>query len=280
MKEKINNLKEKISTMFNNLKNKITDKENTGIVILGILILIFLVFTAVYVIGTKNISEIEEKTVRNKGEELITYIEDITLSDSKEVDKYIIYALSNSYNKESKSSLTCKEIYEFIKENFTIEITEEKIKNMGVSPLMLERNISYDPTKDAYEILPAKKDGQTIAETPITHYKLEKISKINKKKYVVTYSKYTIEDPYKMLNYYMDENMQNNGTEDENGNVTYDLVDTTPLVNYLTGSGKLGDAKKIIDDNKINNYAVHDKKGTIKVTYIAKGDKLLIDKIK
>ncbi|MBQ8192538.1 MAG: hypothetical protein IJZ46_00480 [Bacilli bacterium] len=280
MKEKINNLKEKTCNIFKNIKTKITDKENTGMVILGILISIFLVFTAIYVIGTKNISEIEEKTVRNKSEELITYIEDITLSDSKEVDKYIIYALSNSYNKESKSSLTCKEIYEFIKENFTIEITEEKIKNMGISPSMLEKNISYNPTTDSYEILSTKLDGQTIAETPITYYKLEKISKKNKKKYVLTYSKYTIEDPYKMLNYYMDENMKNEGVEDENGNITYNLVDTTPLVNYLTGNGKLGDAKSIIDDNKIDNYATLDKKGTIKITYIAKGDKLLIDKIK
>lgn len=280
MKEKLNNLKEKICDIFKNIKNKITDKENTGMVILGILILIFLVFTAIYIIGTKNISEIEEKTVRNKSEELITYIEDITLNDSKEIDKYIIYALSNSYNKESKNSLTCKEIYEFITENFTIEISEEKIRNMGISPSMLEKNISYNPTTDSYEILSTKLDGQTIAETPITYYKLEKISKKNKKKYVVTYSKYTIEDPYKMLNYYMDENMKNEGVEDEDGNITYDLVDTTPLVNYLTGSGKLGDAKNIIDDNKIDNYATHDKKGKIKITYVAKGDKLLIDKIK
>lgn len=279
MKEKFNNLKEKICNIFKNIKTKITDKENTGMVILGILISIFLVFTAIYIIGTKNISEIEEKTVRNKSEELITYIEDITLNDSKEIDKYIIYALSNSYNKESKNSLTCKEIYEFITENFTIEISEEKIRNMGISPSMLEKNISYNPTTDSYEILFTKLDGQTIAETPITYYKLEKISKKNKKKYVVTYSKYTIEDPYKMLNYYMDENMKNEGVEDEDGNITYDLVDTTPLVNYLTGSGKLGDAKSIIDDNKIDNYATLDKKGTIKITYIAKGDKLLIDKI-
>lgn len=280
MKEKLKRLKEKISNVFAKIKTKIIDKENTGMVILGILIVIFLVFTAIYVIGTKNISEIEEKALKTKSSELITYIEDITLSESKEIDKYIIYALNNSYNKNSKSSLTCKEIYNFIKENFTIDISEEKIRNMGVSPLMLEKNISYNPTIDSYEILSSKIDGQTIAETPIVHYKLEKISKINKKKYIVTYSKYIIEDPFKMLNYYMDENLKSEGTEDKDENVSYDLVDTTPLVNYLTGSGKLGDAKSIIDDDKIDNYAIHDKKGTIKITYVAKGDKLLIDKIK
>lgn len=279
-KEKFKNIKEKSIEIINSIKKKITDKENVGIVILGVLILIFLVFAAIYVIGTRNISAIEEKSLRNKSSDLMMYIEDITLSDSKEIDKYIIYSLNYSYNYNSKDTLTCEEIYNFLKDNFTLETSVEAIRNMGVSPLMLERNITYETTTDSYKLNITKKDANTISQTKITFYKLEKISKLNKRKYSVTYSKYEIIDPYKMLNYYMDENMNNSGTEDENGNVIYDLVDTTPIVNYLTGSGKLSDIKSLIREDNIDKYATLDKKGKIKVTYVVKDEQLLIDNIK
>lgn len=284
MKDKIKNIfkaiKNKTKNIFSSIKKFISKQENTGIMILGILILIFLVFTAVYLIGTRNISSIEEKTLREKSDDLMLYIEDITLSESNDIDKYIIYALDYSYNKNNKNNLNCDEITTFIKENFTVDTDAEKIRNMGVSPLMLAKNITYEPTTDSYKMNITKKSPQTIKDEPIIYYKLEKISKKNKKKYVVTYKKYIIRDPYQMLNYYMDINNNTEGKEDGKGNMTYDLVDTTPIVNYLTGAGKLANIKSLIKSNNISSYAQEDKKGEIKVTYIIKNDKLLIDKYK
>lgn len=284
MKGKIKNMFKKIKSttknIFSSIKKFISKQENTGIMILGVLILIFLVFTAVYLIGTRNISSIEEKTLREKSDDLMLYIEDITLSESQDIDKYIIYALNYSYNKNNKNDLSCEDINNFIKENFTIETDVEKIRNMGVSPLMLEQNITYEPSTDSYKMNITQKNPQTIKDTPIIYYKLEKISKKNKKKYVVTYKKYIIEDPYQMLNYYMEENNNAEGKPDENGNMTYDLTDTTPIVNYLTGTGKLANVKNLIKEDNISSYAIEDKKGEIKVTYIVKDDQLLIDKYK
>lgn len=284
MKGKIKNIFKKIKTttknIFSSIKKFISKQENTGIMILGVLILIFLVFTAVYLIGTRNISSIEEKALREKSDDLMLYIEDITLSESQDIDKYIIYALNYSYNKNNKNDLSCEEINNFIKENFTIETNVEKIRNMGVSPLMLEKNITYEPSTDSYKMNITQKNPQTIKDIPIIYYKLEKISKKNKKKYVVTYKKYIIEDPYQMLNYYMEANNNTEGKEDENGNMTYDLTDTTPIVNYLTGTGKLSNIKSLIKNNNISSYAKEDKKGEIKVTYIVKDNQLLIDKYK
>lgn len=284
MKDKIKNIfkiiKTKSKNIVSSIKKFISKQENTGIMILGVLILIFLVFTAVYLIGTRNISSIEEKTLREKSDDLMLYIEDITLSESNDIDKYIIYTLNYSYNKNNKNDLTCEEIATFINENFTINTDTEKIRNMGVSPLMLTKNITYEPTTDSYKMNITQKSPQTIKDEPIIYYKLEKISKKNKKKYVVTYKKYIIEDPYQMLNYYMEVNNKTEGKEDENGNMTYDLTDTTPIVNYLTGTGKLANIKNLIKSNNISSYAKEDKKGEIKVTYIVKDDKLLIDNYK
>lgn len=284
MKEKIKNIfktiKTKTKNMFSSIKKFISKQENAGIMILGVLILIFLVFAAIYLIGTKNISSIEEKALREKSNDLMLYIEDITLSESNDIDKYIIYALDYSYNKSNKNDLSCEEITNFIKENFTIDTDIEKIRNMGVSPLMLEKNITYEPATDSYKMNIIKKSPQTIKDEPIFYYKLEKISKKNKKKYVITYKKYIIENPENMLNYYMEVNNNTEGVPDDNGNMRYDLIDTTPIVNYLLGSGKTADIKNLIKEEYLSSFAKEDKKGEIKVTYIIKDDKLLIDKYK
>ena len=94
----------------------------------------------------------------------------------------------------------------------------------------------------------------------------------------MTYREYIIENPFDMLNYYLDKNMAAEGVEKENGDVVYDLVDITPIRNYLMGNGKIGDVKNSIMDEDIKEYAKKGKK--IKITYTVKDDKLLIDKIK
>ena len=62
------------------IKNMITKKNienNIGIIGLGVIVLIFIVFTAIYLIGTKNISGIEKKELMRVSDELIPYIEDL-----------------------------------------------------------------------------------------------------------------------------------------------------------------------------------------------------------
>lgn len=260
-----------------NIINRKTIENNLGIIVLGILILIFIVFTTIYLISTKNISSIEKKELLEINDDLIYYIEDISLSNSKDIDKYIIYALDYSYNTNSRNKMTCDEIYNFLSEHFTIKTSVEQIKNMGISPLMLERNITYDNSDDSYVLNVDNLDAKTISETPIVYYKLQKITKSNKKKFVIKYKKYVIENPYDMLNYYIEKNTNVEGTETEDG-IVYDLVDIVPIRNYLLGNGRIIDLKKSINDEDISKYAK--SSGTLKVTFVVKDDKILIDKIK
>ena len=105
MKTKLNEIINKIKTM---------ESRSLGMVILGILVLIFLVFTSIYLLGTKNVSSIEKKEIQENSKDLISYIEDITLSDSKDIDKYIIFALDYAYNVDSINALTIDQICDFL----------------------------------------------------------------------------------------------------------------------------------------------------------------------
>ena len=269
MKKRIQDIK--------NMMLKKNIENNFGIIGLSVIIFIFITFTAIYLIGTKNISGIEKKELLRVSDNFIYYIEDIKDSKSKDIDKYIIYALDYTYNNDSKNSMTCDEIYDFLTENFTIKTSAEEIKNIGVTPLMLERNIVYDDSKQSYMMV-GNSDARKIAETPIVYYKIEKISKSNKKRFVIKYKKYVIENPYDMLNYYIDKNT-NSSNEENNDKKDYnDLVDIVPIRNYLLGNGKIIDFKKTIKDEDISKFAK--SSGTLKVTYVVKDDKIYIDKIK
>ncbi len=176
----------------------------------------------------------------------------------------------------SKKELTVNEIYEFIKKHFTIKVTEEDIKNIGITELLVENNVTYDFNKESYKLNSVKTNNALIAETPIKYYKLESISKVNRKKYKATYRIYTITNPFDMLNYYMDKNNKTEGVL-EGDSYVYDLKDLEPIKNYLSGSGSILDLKKCIDDD----IAKYSKKGsTIKITYVIEDDNVLIDKIK
>lgn len=261
MKDFLIKIKDKIKAICNKeyLKNNM-DK----VVIFGV-VFVLLIGILIYFLITRSVSKIEENKIREKSDNLINYINDISDNKSKEVDKYIIFALDYSYNVNSKNKMTSEEISDFLSKNFTKKFSADDVKKMGISPSMLDRNITYDSADDSYKLNNPNKSASIIAKTEIVYYKLKKIRKFNSKKYTVTYTKYIIEDPYKFMNYYIDNNS----------------ADYTVIKNYLMGSGKILDVYSFIREHEkdLKNYAK--KKGSLKVTYVAKnGDNLLISSIK
>ncbi len=251
--------------------NKIKElfMKNVGVSILIILVFIFLIFTLCYIFFANNISEIEENKIKNDTKEISNYLEDIV--DNKDsIDKYVLFALDYSNSVYHKNELTIEEICKIIEEHFTKKVKEEDIVNMGVTPLLVDRSIVPNIDKKTYKINSSKVDK-------IKYYKLEKISKINKKKYVVTYREYIIDDVIEMLNYYIDRNNKVEGRLDENGNYVYDLKDIEPIRNYVLGSGNSLDIKRSIDDD-VEKYSKKGKK--VKVTYVIEDENVLIDKVK
>lgn len=81
--------------------------------------------------------------------------------------------------------------------------------------------------------------------------------------FIVTYDKYIINDPYKILNYYI-------GLD--NAKAAEDKV-----LNYLKGSGKKEDILSVLTKKDINK--IKSKKSEIKVTYKLYKNNLVIDSI-
>lgn len=252
-------------------------KKNIGITIICSLVFIFLIFTICYIFFGTGVSLIEENKIKDSTKDIVNYFDDLVDSKSDKVDKYILFTLDYYNSTYHKGEVTVSDIYKFISEHFKIKTSEEDIKNIGITPLLVENNVVYNIDKNSYKINESKKNGSMIEQTPIKYYKLDSISKINRKKYRATYKIYTISNPFDMLNYYMDKNSKVEGKQDENGNYVYDLKDLEPIKNYLSGSGTLNDLKKIIDDD-INKYAK--VTGKVKVTYVIEDDNVLIEKIK
>lgn len=258
--------------MFSNIKkifNKEYLKENIGVVFISLIIFVFIVGLIVYFLISRNVSKIEVNKINELTEEKINFIDDIVLNKGNELDKYIVYSLNYSYNVNSKNKMTSEEISAFIKETFNKKVSSDEIKDIGVTSLMVENNITYNSGNDEYVLNIIPLSAKVISTKKIVYYKQNTIKKNSRKKYTVTYTKYVINNPYDLFNYYLEKNQN-----EENP------VDYTIIRKYLTGEGKLLDVKHFIKEHEEDLKEYSKKEKNIKITYIVKGDNLLIDKIK
>lgn len=260
--------------IFNKIKEvllHITDKEylkeNIRAVILVIMGFIFLLTIIIYLVLSRNISKIEEEKINKETRPYANYIEDIADTKSKELDKYIIYSLDYYKNVYNMSELSSKEIKEFLNTKLNKKVKEDEIVSYGVNPTMVDRNIVFDVSTNKYRINEITVDRQAIAKKEITYYKQVKLTKVNKNKYKIKYEKYTIDDPYKVLDYFLETNRTNEGEQQKDGSMKYDLVDITELKEYLT-TGDISHLKTFLNKNDKDIKKFAKKRGKIKITYV------------
>lgn len=264
--KKIKKIKAKIKEFILHITDKEYLKENIRVVILGILVLIFLVSTIVYLFLSKNISKIEEEKINNETRIYANYIEILADIKSKDLDKYIIYTLNYSKDVNGVNELNSEEINDFINNKLHKKSKTEEVNNHGINPTMNERNITYNISTNKYVLNDTKYDREAIAKKEVIYYRQKKLHKINKKKYIVTYEKYVVSDPYEMLDYFIKENSADKGKKQKDGSYTYNIVDTTPLRDYLT-TGKEVYLKRFLNQNDKDIKKFAKKDGKIKVTY-------------
>ena len=197
--------------------------KNRKIVIIA-LILLLLLLGIIGVIKYKinhTLSNLEKIKIVEMSDEYIPFITELNASEFEKYDDYVSFFLNYSLNKENKTELSVSEIKNLTKKVFGIELDEIKLKDMGISPFLHERNIDYDYIESKYIISEVKLSNLDIKEVPLVKFILNDVNK-NGNKYVVTYDNYTIEDPYKLLDYY-------NSTEGEHD-------DTSKILSYLSGN--------------------------------------------
>mgnify|MGYP003302587711 CR=1 FL=1 len=235
-------------------------KRNILIGILGIIVLLIIL------IGCSRVTPLEEKTIKEVSKRVMPYIDRVENSKEEKFNKYVYYALEYAYNEYDKTELTVKEIKKIIENTFNYDINDKKIKSISLTKEMMENNIIYDFVTGKFLIDKTQITQSEIADKKLTFYEIDSIKKISSEHFKVTYDKYVVTNPYEILNYYTDLN---------NKKSTKKKYDITPIYNYLVAKGKEKDVKNYVIGGNFEKFAK--KKGKLKVDYVVKNDKLVID---
>ena len=227
------------------------------VILLVLIVLVFIFFK-------NSITNLEKIKLEEKSYEISDYFDELT---NNEKSNYFNFAIEYLYNTKAKEEFTIREILDVINSNFDVAYTEKDILDLGTTGDMVNRGVMYDGALNGYKYL-NDVTPTDIANKAITYFKIKKISKINENKFKIIYDRYILENPYEVLNYYNDYNIQH---ED-------DRIDTTVVIDYLKGNKKIGEFKKIVREETKTSFGK--KNGTIEVTYIIKNNKLLVEKIK
>lgn len=229
----------------------------------NIVIFILLMIVCVLIFQIKKISPLEKKVLEEYSDKIVNYID--ILESTPDMDKYITFTVKYYYNEKGINGVSIKELQKFILETFNKSYSEDQILEKGLSPFLVNNYINFNIETKTYTY-ENNLTVSDIAKQKLNKYILEKVKKKNNKSFYVIYTKYTIDNPYKVLDYY--ETKENN---------TYD---TTNIHNYLKGMGREKYLLDAIDEKNINNFISKKKKyKKIKIEYIVKDEKILISKI-
>lgn len=250
--------------------NEITINKKT-LIIITIIFAIFICFISFIIIKFKSdnsVSKIEEIKLKEVSHITMSYISEIEENKSSELDKYVIFALEYSLHENNKKEVNLEEVISIVGNRFNINISSEELSLLGITPLMVEKGISYEPIEEIFTIKDKKKTQSEISSIPITKYLLINSEK-DGEEYILTYQKYVVSNPYKILDYYNEKNNKIDKIEDK--------IDVTEINEYLKGNK----IKRVIENyvTEENAEIIAKNKGIIKVIYIVKNDKILIDRI-
>lgn len=232
------------------------------------LIVVVILLLGVIVINKKSITPVERIKLEEESNSVSENIN--VIEEKQDLDSCVIYTINYYASEKGINKISIKDINKYIKNHFNIKTSEKKISKLGITPNMLEERITFNPTENTYEKSTDKKTYADIAGEKIEKYREEKIKKKSNNKFVVTYKKYVVKDPYKILNYYTDMNNKN-----EKKVTKYN---TEEIDKYLKGEESKKTIKKYITEKNIGK--IGKEEGKVKITYIIRDGNILIDKIK
>ena len=227
---------------------------------------------AFIIISNHHLSDVELAFIRSASDDTMMYIEQIVDSDGDENDRYIAYALTYAQNERDVTELTADEIQNIVQDRFNVEITSDEINDVGITAYLFDKQISHRPEEKVYTLNAENLSQSQIAKIPITKYVIKHIGKAGGN-YFVEYEKYVVDNPYSILDYYQ---KQTESLPDEE-RAANPFPEASGVYKYLVAEGKIKDIKTAINKDNIESIGRID--GSLKVTYIVKNDKLLVDKI-
>jgi len=269
MEKKKNNFSKKISTLY----KKIWINKKYRKVFLTSLLCIFTVILLVIVISNSHkLTPIEKRELKRNSDMVMSYMEEIENVKKVDLSSYVVYAMEYNYNENDKTKLSLNEMVKLLENIFDKKFSKKEIEKIGITPLMVNKNISYDYDNKKYIIDKASYSYADIASTKIVKYQLQIIKKNGKNKFTGIYRKYVVSNPYEVLNYY--DSLNNN----KDAKKTAKNYDTTDIFNYLTGKEKLKVMKTYITSKNAKKIAKD--KGEVEVKYVVVRDKILVKEIR
>lgn len=232
--------------------NKVFSNKNNIYKILIVLLISLSVF--LFIMG-RRITNLERIKIDEFNNQVLNYLDYV--AESKDEGRYISFALLYLKEEKNKNSFTDDEVLDAINNTFNVKYDIKEMEKIGISKDMVELGITHEVNKYTINNDKTKKD---IADSKIIKYNVYDVTKNNRNSFTVKCDRYVVENPYEVLNYYSDSD-----------------IDKDDLLNYLNGTGNIKDIKKYIDDKNINKIGKID--GSIKIKYIIDNNKLLIESI-
>ena len=228
-----------------------------NIIFIGLISLLIIILLIIFIPKNK-LTNLEKVKINEINDEVINYIDEVYEYDDE--GKYISFAIEYLYNETNKLEYSNQEVLDIINKYFNKNYKIEDISNIGITNRMADKGITYSIDKYVYNNKLTKKE---ISTKVLYKYSINKINKINSKKFIVKYNRYIVENPYEILNYYENKNINNDNK-----------YDTSNINKYLNGDNKV----KLIKESITKDNSKKD--GNIEITYIIKDNRLLIDNIK
>ena len=208
------------------------------------------------------ITNVERIKLTESSEKIAPFVGEV-INNKEEDGCYITFAIDYLYATTDKKSFSVYEVVDVINEFFDVNISVDDVSKIGLTSYMMNKGINFDTTAGgfSYEYNRTRTD---IAATPLINYNISKIKKVNKNKFYVYYDKLLVEDPYKLLNYYSDQEEPNTDAVKE-------------ITQYVKGEIIPSKVLKYINKDNIEKIGKND--GVIRVTYTVKDNKVRISKI-
>ena len=234
----------------------------TKLVIIPISILVILLIVGGFLLlDNKWMTPLEKIKVNDEAARVVYNIDEVIERDYSD-ESYVMFALDYLKQEKNSNTFTVYEVRDTINEFFTVNFDIDKLNNIGITPYMVERGVTFDTSSMSYTYNKTY-TRVDISEMKIVKYNIKKITKKSKTSYVVMYDRYVVNKPYNIYNYYL--------TKDN----SQEKIDA--ISKYLKGDGPVNKVKDLINKDNINE--IGSAEGKLKITYKVIDNKLKVSKI-
>lgn len=239
----------------NILKSKIT--------IICFVVFIIILGFVIYINNSRKVTKLEKVMIQEYSDKYSDYYDEI-LDNSDNKCRHINFVLEYLLNTEEIKSVSTKEVKKYINEILGIDYDYNDLVNLAAIDNRIKAGFTYS-IEDKMFRYNSKVTRTDIIKKSLVKYEIKSIKRKGNNKFVVTYKKYEIKNPYDLYNYYNDLNINKKSDEKKE--------DITDIAEYLKGSRKTKDVKRFITKECVK------KIGTIKnikIEYELKNDKLVL----